>query len=181
MLHSAKIFGALVAGAALSRWPDARTTAPPPPMQPAATTGPELAGAWYQVYFDTNSAAINTRGKAIVEKVAYVVANNCRYARDGHRQDRSGRHRAAPIGSVRVAGERSPRCADRRRRAVQPYRHELDRRAQAADSNGQRRRRNTQPGRRYHSGQAARLNGIGRRPKDRPPQEPLPRLGVTYC
>ena len=38
--------------------------------------GPELAGAWYQVYFDTNSAAVNARGQEIVKNVAYVVANN---------------------------------------------------------------------------------------------------------
>ncbi|MFA5123192.1 OmpA family protein [Zavarzinia sp.] len=42
----------------------------------AATTSPELAGAWYQVYFDTNSVEINARGRDIVERVAYVTANN---------------------------------------------------------------------------------------------------------
>ena len=45
----------------------------PPPV--AAATSPELAGAWYQVYFDTNSSAINARGQLIVKNVAYVVAN----------------------------------------------------------------------------------------------------------
>lgn len=74
MLHSGKIIGALVAGVALSAMAGCET-ASSPPVQPAAVTGPELAGAWYQVYFDTNSTALNTRGHAIVEKVAYVVAN----------------------------------------------------------------------------------------------------------
>jgi len=50
----------------------APTTAP---IHDAATSGPELAGAWYQVYFDTGSNAINTRGQMIVKNVAYVVAN----------------------------------------------------------------------------------------------------------
>jgi len=45
-------------------------------QSPAApVAAPELAGAWYQVYFDTNSVAINARGQAIVQQVAYVVAN----------------------------------------------------------------------------------------------------------
>ncbi|OAN51532.1 OmpA family protein [Magnetospirillum moscoviense] len=36
---------------------------------------PELVGAWYQVYFDSNKAEIDDRGQMIVKKVAYVVAN----------------------------------------------------------------------------------------------------------
>ena len=46
------------------------------PLQSAAETGPELAGAWYQVYFDTNSSTINARGQMIAKTVAYLVANN---------------------------------------------------------------------------------------------------------
>jgi len=46
-----------------------------PPTQAAAPSGAELAGAWYQVYFDTNSFEINARGQKIIETVAYVVAN----------------------------------------------------------------------------------------------------------
>ncbi|HTY65281.1 MAG TPA: OmpA family protein [Alphaproteobacteria bacterium] len=46
-----------------------------PPATAAATTGPELAGAWYQIYFDSNGAEINARGRTIVQTVAYVVAN----------------------------------------------------------------------------------------------------------
>lgn len=52
-----------------------------PPARPAATAAapggaPELAGAWYQVFFDTNRTDIDLRGQAIVRNVAYVVANN---------------------------------------------------------------------------------------------------------
>jgi len=45
------------------------------PTHDAATSGPELAGAWYQIYFDTGSIAINGRGQMIVKNVAYVIAN----------------------------------------------------------------------------------------------------------
>lgn len=45
------------------------------PRHDAATTGPELAGAWYQIYFDTNSAEINERGRRVVGSAAYVIAN----------------------------------------------------------------------------------------------------------
>jgi OOP family OmpA-OmpF porin len=74
MLHSGKIIRALVAGVALSAAAGCAQTASPPPV--AAANGPELAGAWYQVFFDTNSAAINARGQSILGNVAYVVANN---------------------------------------------------------------------------------------------------------
>jgi len=45
--------------------------------QPQASTAaePQLAGAWYQVYFDTNSFEINPRGQMIIKTVAHVVAN----------------------------------------------------------------------------------------------------------
>lgn len=51
-----------------------------PPSQQAAKDSPsaeepELAGAWYQVYFDSNMVDINERGQMIVKNVAYVVAN----------------------------------------------------------------------------------------------------------
>ena len=53
-----------------------QATAPAPqPTHDAATSGPELAGAWYQIYFDTGSIAINARGQMIVKNVAYVIAN----------------------------------------------------------------------------------------------------------
>lgn len=44
------------------------------PRHDAATTGPELAGVWYQVYFDTSSAEVNERGRMIAGSVAQVVA-----------------------------------------------------------------------------------------------------------
>lgn len=55
--------------------------AAPPPHQAAAKSSsssaeaPELVGAWYQVYFDSNKTDINERGQMIVKNVAYVVAN----------------------------------------------------------------------------------------------------------
>lgn len=75
MLNTKNFLRALVASLALSTAVGcAELTAPPP--QTTAENGPELAGAWYQVYFDTNSAEINTRGRKIIESVAYVIANN---------------------------------------------------------------------------------------------------------
>jgi len=59
-----------------------RTTSAPssPSASSAAAAGPstmnpELAGAWYQVFFATNSTDINERGRMIVQRVAYVTAN----------------------------------------------------------------------------------------------------------
>ena len=74
MLQSAKILRALVAILALSISAGCAEQASPPP-QSGVGNGPELAGAWYQVYFDTNSAEINERGRMMVERVAYIVAN----------------------------------------------------------------------------------------------------------
>ena len=37
---------------------------------PAATAAPQLAGAWYQVFFDTDQADLSPRGQLIVNKVA---------------------------------------------------------------------------------------------------------------
>jgi OOP family OmpA-OmpF porin len=69
----------LVAALALSVVAGCADDAAPPAAAPphdAATSGPELAGAWYQVYFDTNSAVLNQRGQMIAGKVAYVVQND---------------------------------------------------------------------------------------------------------
>ncbi|WP_144184149.1 OmpA family protein [Elioraea rosea] len=46
------------------------------PRHDAATSGPELAGVWYQVYFDTGSAEVNERGRMIARNVAYVTTNS---------------------------------------------------------------------------------------------------------
>lgn len=44
--------------------------------QTPVATGPELAGAWYQVYFDTNSVAINDRARVIFDRVRVLLAEN---------------------------------------------------------------------------------------------------------
>jgi OOP family OmpA-OmpF porin len=64
MSRYAKILRALVATAALAMAAGC--------TQPA----PEIAGAWYQIYFDTNSLTINKRGQLIVNNVAFIAANN---------------------------------------------------------------------------------------------------------
>jgi OOP family OmpA-OmpF porin len=43
---------------------------------PVAAAAPEMAGAWYQVFFDTDKADLSPRGQLIVSKVAEVVTNN---------------------------------------------------------------------------------------------------------
>ena len=43
---------------------------------PPAAAAPQLAGAWYQVFFDTDKADLSPRGQLIVNKVADVVRNN---------------------------------------------------------------------------------------------------------
>ena len=73
MFQTAKILQVFVATLALSVAAGCAEKASPPPA--AAAGSPELAGAWYQVYFGTNSATIDARGQTIVKTVAYVVAN----------------------------------------------------------------------------------------------------------
>jgi peptidoglycan-associated lipoprotein len=67
MSQSAKILRALVAALALSMAAGCAQQASPPP---------EMAGTWYQIYFDTNSFVINTRGRMIVNNVAYIAASD---------------------------------------------------------------------------------------------------------
>ena len=75
MFQSAKVLRILVATVPLLIAAGcAEQTSPPP--QANTANGPELAGAWYQVFFDTNSVDIGSRGQMIVKNVAYVVANN---------------------------------------------------------------------------------------------------------
>ncbi len=64
---------AMVAGCAEQAPRTTARAAPPAPA--AAADAPELAGAWYQVFFDTNKTNIDNRGQMIVKNVAYVVAN----------------------------------------------------------------------------------------------------------
>jgi peptidoglycan-associated lipoprotein len=48
-------------------------TAPP---QATASPAPQLAGAWYQVQFDSNKSDIDAHGRMIVDTVANVVVHN---------------------------------------------------------------------------------------------------------
>jgi OOP family OmpA-OmpF porin len=43
---------------------------------PPPAAAPQMAGAWYQVFFDTNKTDLSPRGQLIVNKVADVVTNN---------------------------------------------------------------------------------------------------------
>lgn len=74
MFRLTKILRALVVPVAFATAAGCAQQASSPP-QAAAMNTPELAGAWYQVYFDTNSSEIGARGQKIVETVAYVVEN----------------------------------------------------------------------------------------------------------
>lgn len=65
-------FGAILAFGMLAGC--AQEAASPPP-QAAASIAPQLAGAWYQVQFDSNKSDIDARGRMIVDTVAHVVAN----------------------------------------------------------------------------------------------------------
>ena len=51
------------------------TSSVPPQQQKAVAAEPQLAGAWYQIYFDTKSSKIGERGQLIVDTVANVVAH----------------------------------------------------------------------------------------------------------
>lgn len=77
MFTSTKILPTLAAAIALSltagcaEQPKSTQTA-----TPAMADGPELAGAWYQIYFDTNKTDIDSRGRMVVNSVAHVATNN---------------------------------------------------------------------------------------------------------
>lgn len=66
--------GLLAGCSAMAPEPEQAITREQPQTQ-ATTSGPQLAGAWYQIYFDTNSAGINERGQMIVKNIARIVAN----------------------------------------------------------------------------------------------------------
>lgn len=70
----------------------------------SSTAEPELAGAWYQIFFDTNKVDINDRGKMIVKSVANVVAN-------------AGPTRVTVIGKTDRVGEPSDNLVLSRQRA----------------------------------------------------------------
>lgn len=86
-----------------------------PPREPQAASSkayvppegePELIGAWYQVYFDSNKADIDDRGQMIVKKVAYVVAN-------------TNSSRVTVIGKTDRAGDAAANMALSQKRADQ--------------------------------------------------------------
>ncbi|MEI8397484.1 MAG: hypothetical protein WCF85_22435, partial [Rhodospirillaceae bacterium] len=70
MLQASKIARAVIATLALSLAAGCAVTGPD------SASAPELAGAWYQIYFDSNGAALDSRGQMIVHNVAYVAENS---------------------------------------------------------------------------------------------------------
>ncbi len=104
MFQSAKFLRAFAATLALAMVAGCAEQAAPPPV--ASAFEPELAGAWYQVYFDTNKVDIDSRGQMIVKNVAYVVAN-------------SGTTRVTVIGKTDRVGPPSANMALSQRRADQ--------------------------------------------------------------
>lgn len=71
--HALVVAVAALAAAGCSQFPGQQQAASGPPPSVA---NPELAGAWYEVFFDTNSADINDRGRMITRSIAYVATNN---------------------------------------------------------------------------------------------------------
>ncbi|CCG42388.1 OmpA family protein [Magnetospirillum molischianum] len=68
---------ALIAIAALSTAPGCTEPEDGSPRRHTGSTpSPELAGAWYQIFFDSNKTEIDERGRMIVQNVAYVVAHD---------------------------------------------------------------------------------------------------------
>ena len=76
------------------------------PYQPRADmeSVPELAGAWYQVYFDSEGSTIDERGRMIVKTVADVAENN-------------GPTRVSVIGKTDRVGTKSENMVLSRQRA----------------------------------------------------------------
>ena len=68
-----RTFGAILALGLIAGCAE-QATAPPP--QAAVGIAPQLAGAWYQVQFDSNKSEIDARGRMIVDTVARVVGGN---------------------------------------------------------------------------------------------------------
>jgi peptidoglycan-associated lipoprotein len=76
LLRASAAIGAVTLVAACTNPPPhAQQSNASPPVTNYRETTPELAGAWYEVFFDTNSTAIDQRGRTIVSNVAYVVNN----------------------------------------------------------------------------------------------------------
>ena len=73
MFQATRILRVFVPVVGLAMAACAQPASPPPNI--TAMSDAELAGAWYQVYFDTNKTEIDARGKMIINNVAHVVAN----------------------------------------------------------------------------------------------------------
>jgi|SRR3954469_23445354 peptidoglycan-associated lipoprotein len=80
-----------------------------PAPRAAAAEGPQLAGAWYQVFFDTNGSEINPRGQMIIQTVANVVRKDdqVRVTIVG-KTDRVG----APAANATLSQKRADRVRD---------------------------------------------------------------------
>ena len=85
MFQTAKIMRALAASLVLiaaagcaeqAASPQSASSAAPKPSAAPMSNDPELAGAWYQIFFDTNKADIDSRGQMVIKNVAYVATNN---------------------------------------------------------------------------------------------------------
>ncbi|SEH31064.1 OmpA family protein [Magnetospirillum fulvum] len=76
--RSGSIATALLALATLSAAAGCTESGDKPPLRHtrSSTATPELAGAWYQIFFDSNKTEIDERGRMIVQNVAYVVAHD---------------------------------------------------------------------------------------------------------
>jgi peptidoglycan-associated lipoprotein len=74
MFRSLILYRTLIAAAGLTLLASCADTTPPP--QVAAIDAPQLAGAWYQVYFDSDAAEINARGQMIIQTIANVAKND---------------------------------------------------------------------------------------------------------
>ncbi|GAB6051732.1 hypothetical protein JCM17960_05520 [Magnetospira thiophila] len=86
MLKSSKLLGAFSAAVFLAgtagcaqQGTTQSTYDRPAAAQTAAapiSADPELAGAWYQIFFDTSEINIDARGQMVVKNVAFVAMNN---------------------------------------------------------------------------------------------------------
>lgn len=106
MFASAKISRLAIAAFALVLVAGcAEQSAPAPKVANAAPVfTPELAGAWYQIYFDSNKIELDERSRLIVSNVARVVAN-------------AGPTRVTVIGKTDSVGGQSDNLALSRKRA----------------------------------------------------------------
>lgn len=108
MNNHTKILPTFVAAIALSLVAGCAQQSPPPSQAAASSVAadPELAGAWYQIFFDTNKSDIDSRGRMVVNNVAYVATNN-------------GMTRVTVIGKTDRVGSTAGNVALSQRRADQ--------------------------------------------------------------